>query len=164
MILLTVGTQFPFDRMVRAVDDWADQEGRRDIVAQIGPAEYTPRNLSFSEFYSPRELRDLQEQSSVIVAHAGMGSILTALELGKPIIIMPRDHERGEHRNGHQLATARRFEHVEGVHVANDEVELVTQLRRLDDLIGSVSMTPVSTVAPDSFINALRSHLASAFA
>jgi len=153
LILLSVGTQLPFDRLVRAVDEWAQAEERFDVVAQVGPSTYAPRNLSAFPFLAPDAFRELQSTATVMISHAGMGSILTALECGKPIIIMPRDHRRGEHRNGHQLATAERFRDAPGVHVAMDEDELVGHLARLGDLDRS---TTVSAHAPQGFTSQLR--------
>ena len=70
----------------------------------------------------------------MIVAHAGMGSILTALEYGKPILVMPRRGDLRETRNDHQIATAKRFRELGKVAVAFDEVELARELDRLDEL------------------------------
>lgn len=137
MILLSVGTQFPFDRLVRAVDEWAEKTGRTDIVAQIGPSEYKPKMLKCFGLVSPDEFRDFQEQADFIIAHAGMGSILTAMEMRKPIIIFPRDHTLGEHRNGHQMATADRFSNTQGVFVVRDTESLNARLNRLDDLLAA---------------------------
>ena len=69
--------------------------------------------------------------ADAIVAHAGMGTILTALELGKPLLVLPRRASLGEHRNEHQLATARRFADTGRLAVAFDESELA---QRLDEL------------------------------
>lgn len=135
-ILAAVGTQFSFDRMINAVDDWAEAAGRRDVIAQIGPSGYVPRALQAHSTIAPDAFAKLQREASAIVAHAGMGSILGALEAGKPIIIMPRRHALGEHRNDHQLATAARFADVPGVHVAADETELRSLLDRIDSLTG----------------------------
>lgn len=156
MILLSVGTQLPFDRLVRAVDEWAINEDRTDIVAQVGPSSYTPRMLGAFPYLGPDAFRELQSTSSVIISHAGMGSILTALEFGKPIIIMPRDHLRGEHRNGHQVATAKRFKNTPGVYVAMDEAALGVHLSNLDELAGSEGMSPY---APEEFLGKIRAFI-----
>jgi UDP-N-acetylglucosamine transferase subunit ALG13 len=164
VILLTVGTQLPFDRMVKAVDDWAIGEDRSDIVAQVGPSRYPTTRINSFPFSDPAQMRRLQEESRLIIAHAGIGSIVTALELGKPIIIMPRDHERGEHRNGHQLATARRFQSTPGIYVAADEHELAQYLLQVDTLMDTQTEASVSQVASDGLLNGLRDHLAKIFA
>jgi UDP-N-acetylglucosamine transferase subunit ALG13 len=93
------------------------------------------------------------------VAHAGMGSILTALEIGKPLVIMPRRAALGEHRNDHQLATAQRFAGRDGVAVAIDETELPL---RLDELHDVSSQPRISPYAPDELVAALRAFIAGA--
>ena len=117
MIFLTVGTQLPFDRLVSAVDDWAAPG--HEVVAQIGNSRLQPRHLRCKAFMSAGEFRDCFHAADVIVAHAGMGTILTGLDLGKPVVVVPRLAAFGEHRNDHQLATVeqlQRFPLVRPVH------------------------------------------------
>lgn len=158
MILLSVGTQFPFDRLVKAVDDWAVRSDCDDVVGQIGPSQFVARKIKCFSFLNPSEFRDVQERADIIVAHAGMGSILTALEFGKPIVIMPRDHTRNEHRNAHQLATASRFRNMPGIHVAMDEAALSAIL---DDLDRLVAANTVSKKAPEAFTARLKAFVES---
>jgi len=61
-----------------------------------------------------------------------MGTIITALELDKPILVMPRRGDLGETRNDHQLATARRLHALGLIEVALDEAELRS---RLDEFV-----------------------------
>lgn len=133
MIFVTVGAQMHFDRMVRAVDEWAARTGRKDIFAQIGPAEYEPRHIQSTRFLEPPDFMRRYRAASAIVAHAGTGSILQALELGKPILVMPRRAALRETRNDHQVATAERFQRL-GVPVAWDEKDLAAQLESIDTL------------------------------
>lgn len=63
-----------------------------------------------------------------------MGSILTALQYGKPILVMPRRGDLKETRNDHQVATAQRFRELGKVAVAMDEGELPGELERLRSL------------------------------
>ena len=132
MIFVTVGAQMPFDRLVRAVDDWAGKRGRRDVFAQVGPTSFCPANIPYAKFLEPPDFDSKVREASVIVAHAGMGSILTALEVGKPILIMPRRGDLKETRNDHQVATARRFQGRTAV--AFDETELAQRLDEIDSL------------------------------
>ncbi len=134
MIFVTVGAQMPFDRLVRAVDEWAGQRGRRDVFAQIGPGGWRPGHIAWAEFLRPAEFQARLRACSVVVAHAGMGSILTALEAGKPIVVMPRRADLAETRNDHQVATAREFLRSGRVDAAMDENELRERLGRLDSL------------------------------
>ena len=79
-------------------------------------------------FITPSEFRRNVEAAYVVIAHAGMGSIITALELGKRIIVMPRRAELGEHRSDHQVATAKRFADRGALSCCSTERELLEKL------------------------------------
>ena len=81
---------------------------------------------------APDEFNELFRKARLIVSHAGMGTILSALQQHKPIVIFPRIAALGEHRNEHQLATAKKFKELGSVYVAMNEEELKTLLRRKD--------------------------------
>jgi UDP-N-acetylglucosamine transferase subunit ALG13 len=134
MIFVTVGTDLPFDRLVRVVDEWAQANQRADVFAQIGETDWKPAHIAYSKFLQPPEFTKRFSSASVIVAHAGMGTILSALQWEKPILVMPRRATLGEQRNEHQLATARRLSELGKVTVAMDEAELRERLERLSDL------------------------------
>lgn len=156
MIFVLVGTQLAFDRLIIAVDQWAGAAPGRDVFAQIGPSRLQPRHIEHAEFVSPNECSERIMAADAVVAHAGIGTILTALELGKPLLVMPRRAELGEHRNDHQLATARRFAELGRVSVAFDETELAVRLDELD----RVTATPrIGASAPDSLLTAVRSFI-----
>ena len=63
----------------------------------------------------------------LFVAHAGMGSIIAAIDAGKPLLMLPRLHAEGEHNNDHQLATAANIGNRPGLHVAADAEDLKTR-------------------------------------
>lgn len=128
MIFVTVGAQMPFDRLIRTVDEWAGLRRRTDVFAQIGPSNYHPKHFEFARFLDPIQYRTRIEQADTVVAHAGMGSIITALELGKPIIVMPRRGDFRETRNDHQVATAKYFGEHGRIIVAFDDRQLIERL------------------------------------
>jgi UDP-N-acetylglucosamine transferase subunit ALG13 len=134
MIFLTVGTELPFDRLVRAIDDWAGQQRRQDIFAQIGESGYQPRHFPFAHMMEAPEFKERFAAADLVIAHAGMGTILSALSHGKPLLVMPRRADLGEHRNDHQMATARHLAAQRRIEVAFDEAELITKLDQLDHL------------------------------
>ena len=157
MILVAVGTQFSFDRLVEAVDRWA-ADGRREVVAQIGPSSYVPANIRAHAFLPPGEFQALLERADLVVAHCGMGSILSALSHGKPIIVMPRSAAKGEHRNDHQFATAQRFTDQPGVLVAWDEKDLLNCLDRCNDAWPD-DLAQIPSKAPRELTDRLRAFL-----
>lgn len=123
LIFVTVGSQLPFDRLVFAADAWARRTGRVDVLAQVG-AGRRPEAIRSIPSLGPEEFDSTVRGASVVVAHAGMGVILTALRHGKPVVVMPRQAERSEHRNDHQRATVEGLKDLRGVFVAADESEL----------------------------------------
>lgn len=159
MILLSVGTQLPFDRLVTAVDRWAAQHADQEVFAQIGPSTYVPTAMKSETFIDPIRFSALQAQASLMISHAGIGSIINAMEMGKPIIILARDHKRGEHRNGHQLSTVKRFAHLPGVYAARDPEHLLELLDRIDTL--EPCQRPSQQEA-DAFIAGMRDYVATA--
>ncbi len=128
MIFATVGSQEPFDRLIRAVDEWGRLHPRIDIFAQIGNSDFRPKHVDYTKFLEPAEFNRVMRAAKVIVAHAGMGSIISALELGKPIVVMPRHGALRETRNDHQVATAKRFGAQGRVVVAHDEQDFLGKL------------------------------------
>lgn len=134
MIFVTVGTQLAFDRLVSTVDAWAQAHPEIRFFAQVGPTTQPPSCLPWASFVPPSRADQLMRQATLIVAHAGMGSVLTALRYRRPILILPRRAALGEHRNDHQLATARWLSTRPGVAVAWDEGELPGLLDQRDRL------------------------------
>ncbi len=153
MIFVTVGTDLPFDRMVRVIDRWAGETGRRDVFAQIGEGGWVPGNIPSAELLDPADFKRRFREARIIIGHAGMGTILSALHYGKPILVMPKRASLGEQRNEHQLATARRMMGLGKVNVAFDEDELRSRLDSIDSLVprGSIGAT-----ASEGLIRGLR--------
>jgi len=144
----------PFDRLVRTVDEWAHARSKASqIFAQIGMSEYQPKAIEFARFLDPLEFRRRVDSASVIVAHAGMGSIITALEHSKPIVVMPRRAELNETRNDHQVATAVYLSRQHRLVVAFDEHQLLEKLDQLDSLPATER---IGTYASPHLISAIR--------
>jgi len=128
MIFATVGTQLPFDRLITALDAWAGRNPHVEVFAQIGRGRHLPRNMGWARDIDPTEFRVHLAECTTVVAHAGMGSIISAIELGKRVIVMPRRASLGEHRNDHQLATVEHFSHLRGLAIVHDADELTAAL------------------------------------
>jgi UDP-N-acetylglucosamine transferase subunit ALG13 len=153
MIFITVGTDQPFDRMLKVIDSWAQERGHSDLFAQIGEGGWEPKAIPFTHFLNPVEFKERFSEASIIVAHAGMGTILSALHFGKPILVMPKKASLGEQRNEHQLATAQRMMSMGNVHVAFDEQELRQKLDHLEELLPQKKISPF---ASDSLVHGIR--------
>lgn len=123
MILVTVGTQLPFDRLIRAVDAVMPSLGEQGI-AQTGKSTYAPVHLKARASIDPSEFEQILAGARLVIAHAGVGTILMAHKHRRPLIIMPRRAGLGEHRNDHQLATAQALAGRGGIYIAEDEAAL----------------------------------------
>ena len=126
-LFVTVGTQLPFDRLVRSVDAWCAMRPTIEGFAQIGIG-HVPTHLASAASLTGPGFVEQMERASVVVAHAGMGTIISALDLGKRVIVMPRLARYGEHRSDHQLATVSRLAHLDAIDVVTDEAELYAAL------------------------------------
>lgn len=123
MIFVTIGTQIPFDRLIEILDRIAP-ELDEEIYAQALSGKYKPKHFKLIDFIEPDEFEKVFTQARLIVAHAGMGTILSALRNSKPLVIFPRIASLGEHRNEHQKATAMMIKEKNYAYVATDEQEL----------------------------------------
>ena len=123
MIFVTIGSMFPFDRMIRAMDAWAAAEaGSEDVLAQVGAGDYEPRHMTWVRKLDRPAYADAIRRSRLVVAHAGVGSIVTAGELCRPIVVLPRRAHLGEHTSDHQVETVGWLRAKPWVHVADDAV------------------------------------------
>jgi UDP-N-acetylglucosamine transferase subunit ALG13 len=156
VIFATVGSQEPFDRLIRAVDEWAASRGRFDVLAQVGNSNIRPKHIDFTKFLEPTEFNRVIRASSVVIAHAGMGSIISALEIGKPIVVMPRRGSLRETRNDHQVATAERFGSRGRVIVAKDQDDFAASV---DYALTLSAMDPINAEASPRLIATLRAFM-----
>jgi len=132
MIFLTVGTLFPFDRLVRAVDD-AVKSGlvKEPVFAQIGRTSFAPKNIEYVKVLEKHTFDNKVADADYLISHAGIGSIAIALERNKPLLVMPRMKCFKEHVNDHQVATARKFEQLGHVLAAYSVEELPDKIKEL---------------------------------
>lgn len=132
MIFLTVGSEFPFDRLVAAVDGLiAKSVYTEEIVAQVGHGGYTPQHMPWVATMPHTAYTEHIRESDGVISHAGMGTIIQCLQMEKPLLVMPRLKRHGEVVNDHQAGTARKFEERGSVLVANDVVDLPFKLSQL---------------------------------
>jgi UDP-N-acetylglucosamine transferase subunit ALG13 len=128
MIFVTIGLQFSFDRLIKAMDQVAPFLNGVPIIAQVSESTYKVNNMKTLSYIPPADFNSYLSNAQLIVSHAGMGTILSALELGRPILVLPRLTKYGEVKSDHQLATAKYFEKQNYIHVAYHECELKNKL------------------------------------
>lgn len=148
MIFLTVGTLFPFDRLVRAVDLALTNVLIEDeIFAQIGYDSFKPENMQYTEVLDKDAFNEKVDRATFLISHAGMGSILAAMNHNKPLLVMPRRKHLKEHVNDHQIATARKFEELGHILVMYEVEELPGKIEQLRSFVPRKREAQPQTVA-----------------
>lgn len=92
-----------FDRLIKKMDEIAGKI-KEEVIIQIGSSKYKPKNAKYFDFTDNFEnIIELNKKARVVVCHGGAGTIITALNEGKPVIAVPRRKKYKEHINDHQL-------------------------------------------------------------
>ena len=131
MIFVVLGTEkFPFNRLVESVDRLVEtHEVTDEVFIQTGSCTYVPRNCNWKPFISFGEMCRNIEHADLIIAHAGAGTTLLCIQLGKRPILVPRQKKFGEHVDDHQVSFAKKFETIGLVSVVYEISALKDQIR-----------------------------------
>lgn len=133
-VLVTVGTMhFPFDRLLDRVDavvpaDW-------ELIVQHGasrPIERADRNVTELGY---EELIEAMRGADLVIAHCGVGTIISAAHAGVPCVLLPRRATFGEVIDDHQFQLIPVLAGHGGVTTVADEHEITTAL--LATVVGS---------------------------
>lgn len=153
-VVVTVGTasvQFPalVAHLLPIIGPGGSLEQRQgfapEVVWQTGHTDVSPFPIAPRPFIPAAELEALVRGSEVVIAHAGVGSALTAIRVGQCPVLVPRRVARGENVDDHQVQVARAL-HDRGIaeYVEVDELSLDTVLR-------AASRTVVRSATPPAF-------------
>jgi len=129
LIFVTVGQARDFSRLVEKVDEIGGKI-KEEIVIQQGQTRYIPKNCKHFEFVSRDEFLKYVKRARIVITHAGVGSIITSLNCGKPTIVVPRRKKYNEHRNDHQMDIARELERSGKVTVCFDVNRLEEKIKK----------------------------------
>ncbi|KAG9150808.1 hypothetical protein Leryth_002958 [Lithospermum erythrorhizon] len=109
-VFVTVGTT-SFDSLVRAMDNKNVQEelfrkGYTHLLIQMGRGTYVPNksagqagSLVVDYFRFSSSIADYLKSSSLVISHAGSGSIFETLKLGKPLIVVVNEDLMDNHQS-----------------------------------------------------------------
>ena len=102
MIFVTCGSSpAGFDRMMQALRVLPAAH----LVVQHGPVAPPPCRTAY-DFLPFGRVVELMQQSDLVVSHAGVGSIMCALQAGHVPIVFPRLKRHGETVDDHQVELA----------------------------------------------------------
>ena len=150
MIFVTLGTHHdPFPRLIEGLQALDGDE----LVVQYGHSPAPLHAAETNQFLPFESLIEQIRTADVVVTHAGVGSILTCLRLGRTPLVVPRQSRFGEHVDDHQVELTRAL--------ADDRK--VIPVWDLDDLPRLVDVAPppaaFNNAANDGFHQAVREAL-----
>ena len=129
MILVTTGSiGAPFDRLLAVVERFDVSD---EIVVQHGPSHIRPAGARCFGFLPFDQLSQLVGEARIVVAHAGVGSILLCATQGHRPLVVPRLARFGEVVDDHQLYLARRLDQAGAVQCVEDPDDLPAVVRSL---------------------------------
>lgn len=106
MIFVTTGTQLSFDRLFDMVERLCElREIEEEVICQ-GFSSKQYDFIKIKKHLNEHDYENIFNNSRLIIAHAGMGTFLTAVANSKRLIMVPRRFDLGEHRNNHQCDIA----------------------------------------------------------
>lgn len=138
-VLVTIGSMVEkkFTRLFKAIDELCD-EGVLDgtqITAQVGFDAYQSTRYSCFDMIADEQFKKLIEESDLVIAHAGTGTVTSSIKKGKKVIIFPRMAKYDEHYDDHQLELAELFTKQGYVLQATNKEELKQCIQTLDAFV-----------------------------
>ena len=105
-VVVTLGTIKPYgfpglvDRLLRILPP------RAEVLWQTGCTDVSGFPIEGRQSLPAHEMDQAMRDADVVVAHAGVGSSLAAIQSGHAPVVVPRRGRRGEHVDDHQLLIA----------------------------------------------------------
>ncbi len=109
-VVVTLGTheRYTFPRLLNRLVDILPPD--LDVLWQVGATEIERMPAGARRQVPITEMRRAMREADVVVAHAGVGSALAAMQAGRRALYVPRRRAHGEHVDDHQVAMARELE------------------------------------------------------
>lgn len=107
-LFVPLGTQkFPFGRLITALNELVDKGvyAPEEIVMQSTMYPVEPK-FKHVGLIPADEFNCYMQEAEVVITHSGVNSIISCMQLGKPLVVVPRLHEYGEHVDNHQVEIA----------------------------------------------------------
>jgi UDP-N-acetylglucosamine--N-acetylmuramyl-(pentapeptide) pyrophosphoryl-undecaprenol N-acetylglucosamine transferase len=141
-VVVSLGTfkDYGFPRVVRRLLDILPPDV--EVLWQTGDTDVSGLGIVGHHAIPERDLNQAIAEADVLVAHAGVGTALAALEMGRCPVLVPRRVSHGEHVDDHQIQIAKELS-ARGLALSVDADDLT-----LDDLMVA-AQSRVSTVAVD---------------
>lgn len=133
MIFVITGTEaFPFNRLMAELDRLKETGQIKDeIFIQSGSCTFEPQRCKSVTWLPFDAMCENIKKADMVIAHAGAGTTLLCLELGKTPIIVTRQKRFDEHLDDHQVPFAKMMEKLDYAFVAYDVSEIYNCVEKL---------------------------------
>ena len=129
-IFVMFGTQDKrFDRLLNAILE-SDFIKDNEVYVQLGYTKGEYSMIHCQEYYTEEELMHQIAIADLIITHAGVGAIVSALKQKKRVIVVPRLGQFKEQNNDHQIQIMERY-NKQGYIIPCDD------LSKLDEIINN---------------------------
>lgn len=144
MILVLLGTQNnSFHRLLEEIEENINNGNITDkVVVQAGFTKYESDKMKMFDMIPQEELHNLIKESDLVITHGGVGSIMSAVKMGKKVIAVPRLKKYAEHVNDHQLEIINTFKKQGIIIGINDVKELPQALIDVKKFSGTGTKSP----------------------
>ena len=156
MILVLLGTfQIEFPRPLMVIEQLLQENKLQEkVIVQNGFTNFNSSLLDMRPFMSSEELDQLYKEARIIITHAGTGSLMKGIKMGKKIISIPRLKKYGEHIDDHQLEIHTELANLQYIYPWNDGDSLEKILIDLENF------HPAEYIShQDDMINYLKSYI-----
>ncbi|MFO1316198.1 MAG: glycosyltransferase [Burkholderiales bacterium] len=134
----------PFRRLLDGVAAIAS-ELPQPVYVQSGSTPFQADNCEGAPFLGMKEFEDRVRHSTLLIMHAGAGTLITALQERKVPVVMPRRVADGEIIDDHQLEFARELAAAGRIVIAHEAVGLLSAAR---DALARQSNVPLAGTTP----------------
>lgn len=144
--VVSVGTMEDYsfrDFFVRLADYLSDADS---VLWQTGSTDVSDLNIDGREVVPAHALEQAMREADVVIAHAGTGTALTSLRMGKRPILVPRDSSHGQHIDNHQFQTASLLDNM-GLALSR-KIDALTK----EDLIEAAGFEVIRTNKPEMLL------------
>ena len=138
MIFATIGNdKRPFIRFNKLVLLISDLFPKEEIIYQKGHNKFLHKknNILDQDFFDRDQFFKYLKESSLVLTHAGAGTLMQLSKLKKVPYVLPRSSNFHEHLNNHQIETLAQFKFInlaKEIKYPFDEINLKTVI--LNDL------------------------------
>lgn len=131
MIFVSIGTQKQqFARIFKKIENSKILENE-EIIAQSGFTKFNSQKIKMLGFIEQEKLNEYIKEADFVICHGGVGTIFSALNMQKKVLVMPRLKKYKEHKNDHQVEICKELEKEEYIIYLKEDDDIDEKIKEL---------------------------------